>query len=228
MGARRANPRKDVAHQLGSAIRQANASVEDGRRSDMGSSGYTTCLTRSKTSATSASTRGGRTARARSGGYNTLMGIVVHHTASNTSTSNDCDYMWNNATDKPIGAIYLARDGEIVVGAAGATNCAGKGGPYTTSQGHDPTGLGQLEHDQHRGRQQRDRRDRGRQVQQDAYVALVAALCSYYDFDPLRDVLAHFEWTQHARSTQLATSRYANGSASSGTWISSATTSRRR
>lgn len=145
-----------------------------------------------------------------SGGYNALMGIVVHHTASNTSTSSDCAYMWQNASDKPIGAIYLARDGEICVGAAGATNCAGKGGPYSTSKGTIPldsansntinieaanAGTG----------------EQWPQAQQDAYVALVAALCRYYGFNPLRDVLSHFEWAPGRKVDPAGNSRYASG-----------------
>ena len=51
--------------------------------------------------------------------------------------ANDTNYMWNNAPTKPVGAIYLARDGEVVIGAAGATNCAGKGGPLHHVEGDD-------------------------------------------------------------------------------------------
>ena len=86
------------------------------------------------------------------------MGIVVHHTASSTSTYNDTNYMWNNAPSKPVGAIYLARNGEIVVGAAGATNCAGLGGPYTTSKGTIAKDTANSRHDLDRGWQRRDRR----------------------------------------------------------------------
>ena len=52
---------------------------------------------------------GGWENRARSsGGYDTLRGIVIHHTASNTSPESDMRYMWETADDGPIGAIYLA------------------------------------------------------------------------------------------------------------------------
>ena len=144
-----------------------------------------------------------------SGGYNALMGIVVHHTASKTSTASDCNYMWNSAQDRPIGAIYLARDGEVVVGAAGATNCAGKGGPYTTSKGTIPLDSG----NSNTISIEAGNAGTGEQwptAQQDSYVALVAALCSYYGFDPLRDVMAHYEWTSR-KIDPAGNSRYASG-----------------
>ena len=102
--------------------------------------------------------------------------------------------MWDTAQDRPIGAILLERDGRVTIGAAGATNCQGKGGPYTTSRGTIPldkgnaygiaieaanNGVGET----------------WPQAQTDAYVTLVAALCAAYGLDPDRDVVSHFEWT---------------------------------
>jgi hypothetical protein len=145
-----------------------------------------------------------------SGGYNALMGIVVHHTASQTSTANDIAWMWQNSPDKPVGAIYVARDGEIVIGAAGATNCAGKGGPYTTSKGTIPLDSG----NSNTINIEAGNNGVGEQwptVQQDAYIALVAALCDYYDLDPLRDVLSHFEWAPDRKIDPAGNSRYASG-----------------
>ncbi len=45
------------------------------------------------------------------GGYDALLAIQVHHTASNTTPTNDMAYMWQYSGDRPIGAIFLARDG---------------------------------------------------------------------------------------------------------------------
>lgn len=74
-----------------------------------------------------------------SGGYDALLGIQVHHTASSgLSPANDMKYMWENAPAKPIGACYIAPDGKWTVGAAGATNTSGKGGPLVTSRGIIP------------------------------------------------------------------------------------------
>ena len=133
--------------------------------------------------------------RARSsGGYDQVWAVFVHHTASSTSPQGDMAYMWDNAEDRPIGAIYLARDGQVTVGAAGATNCQGKGGPYAVSAGTIPIDKGNAygiaieaanngtgEHWPH--------------AQTDAYVTLVGALIDAYGLDADRDVVAHAEWT---------------------------------
>lgn len=83
--------------------------------------------------------------RARSsGGFASApLGIQWHHTAgSGSNPQGDCDYMWRNANDRPIGNVYLARDGTVWVGAAGAANTAGKGGPYKMSRGTVPLDKG--------------------------------------------------------------------------------------
>lgn len=146
-----------------------------------------------------------------SGGYDKLMSIFVHHTASQTSAENDTRYQWVNARERPIGAIYLGRGGEIIVGAAGATNCQGVGGPRSTSKGTIPAnrgngngiaieaanaGTGEVWPD----------------VQQDAYVALCQRLCNGYGFDPARDICSHWEWTTR-KIDPAGNSRYATGGA---------------
>lgn len=87
------------------------------------------------------------TTRSRSsGGYEQVLGIGIHHDASAVGSSEQsaCDWGWKNSSDRPIGAIRLARDGHITVGAAGATNTMGKGGPLTTSRGKIPQDQGNL------------------------------------------------------------------------------------
>lgn len=81
-----------------------------------------------------------------SGGYEKVLGIGIHHDASNINSSerSAADYGWKNASDKPIGAIRLWRDGHILVGAAGATNTMGKGGPLTSTKGKIPQDQGNL------------------------------------------------------------------------------------
>jgi hypothetical protein len=145
-----------------------------------------------------------------SGGYNALMGIVAHHTASSTSAYNDTNYMWNNSPTKPVGAIYLARNGEIIVGAAGATNCAGRGGPRTVSRGtiaKDTANSNTISIEAGNA----GTGEPWPKVQQDAYVALVAALCEYYHLDPPRDVMAHHEWAPDRKIDPAGNSRYAMG-----------------
>jgi hypothetical protein len=66
------------------------------------------------------------------------LGVQWHHTASNTTPTNDTNYMFLNAEDAPIGNMLLARDGSAWLGAAGAANTAGKGGPLTLSRGTVP------------------------------------------------------------------------------------------
>ena len=144
-----------------------------------------------------------------SGGYNALHAVGVHHTASNTSPNNDMTYMWQNSPNEPVGAIYLARDGVVTIGAAGATNTQGKGGPWTNSKGQTTpldaansywisieaanAGTGEA----------------WPVAQQDAYVTLCAALCDTYDLAPA-DVQAHFEWTNR-KIDPAGNSRYATG-----------------
>ena len=87
------------------------------------------------------------TTRSRSsGGYEQVLGIGIHHDAGsvNGSEKGAADYGWKNADDRPIGAIRLWRDGHILVGAAGATNTMGKGGPLKVSKGTIPQDQGNL------------------------------------------------------------------------------------
>ena len=72
------------------------------------------------------------------------MGILVHHTASNTSKANDLHYITYGNPDNPVSHGLLARDGTFSLIAGGATNHAGKGGgsdsrpPWDTSRGRIP------------------------------------------------------------------------------------------
>lgn len=150
-------------------------------------------------------------ARARSsGGYDAVWAVFVHHTASSTSPDNDRRYMWDNADDRPIGALYLARDGVVTVGAAGATNCQGKGGPYQTSHGKIPTdkanSYGVAVEAANAGTG-----EAWPTAQTDAYVTLAAALCAAYGLDPTRDVVAHREWAPDRKIDPAGPSPWATG-----------------
>lgn len=130
-----------------------------------------------------------------SGGYDAVLAVGAHHTASSPSMTTDgsCRHMWETSATRPVGAIYLARDAEVVIGAAGATNTQGKGGPYRVSKGTIPLDAG------NRYTIAIEAANNGvgevwPKAQLDAYVTLCAALCKAYDLDPLRDVIAHFEW----------------------------------
>jgi len=79
-----------------------------------------------------------------SGGYDSGRPwcVMWHHTASSTgcSAANDVAYMLNPSNDAyPTANLYIARDGEVWVMAAGATNTNGKGsGTRDTSRGTVP------------------------------------------------------------------------------------------
>jgi hypothetical protein len=75
-----------------------------------------------------------------SGGYEPgrPWAIMWHHTASQTSPANDASYMCHGSPDKPIANILLARNGEVWVLAAGATNTNGKGKTVGFSKGNVP------------------------------------------------------------------------------------------
>jgi N-acetylmuramoyl-L-alanine amidase len=129
-----------------------------------------------------------------SGGYDGLWAICTHHTASDASPTSDMNWMWSNPAndDGPVGAIYLARSGAVTVGAAGATNCQGKGGPWSTSRGTIPVDSG------NRYALAIEAANRGDgepwpSAQTDAYVELVAALVEWYGLE-YGDVMSHWEW----------------------------------
>ncbi len=145
-----------------------------------------------------------------SGGYDAVWAIGVHHTASNTSPANDLAYMLKNADAKPIGALYLARDGTVTVCAAGATNTQGKGGPYKTSKGTIPKDAG----NRYMLSIEAANAGTGEQwpeVQQDAYVKMCHILVSKLGLS-WGDIVAHFEWTSR-KYDPAGNSRYATGGA---------------
>lgn len=130
-----------------------------------------------------------------SGGFEQLLGIVVHHTASPSTTSfqNDWSYCAVGHPDAPVANMLLGRQGQVGLHAAGASNHAGKGGPWNASAGQVPLDsansrcLGIEAANNGTG-------EYWAPEMVDAYERLVAALCSAYRLDPLRDVMAHFEW----------------------------------
>lgn len=134
--------------------------------------------------------------RARSsGGYDALLGIGIHHDASNSGSSDQSawDWAWKNSSDKPIGCIRLGRGGQICVGAAGATNTMGKGGPLTTSRGTIPLD---------KGNQNMIAIEAGNNgvgetwgsAMIDAYIRMLAALCEAYNLDANRDIFTHHSY----------------------------------
>lgn len=132
------------------------------------------------------------------GGYNAVWAIGVHHDAISTGTPLEqrCRAAWDSATNpnKPVGAVWLHTDGRIMVGAAGATNTQGRGGPYRTSKGTIPLDQGNL----YMLSIEASNNGVGETwplAQQIAYVKMCAALCKWLGLDPRTDVVAHFEYT---------------------------------
>jgi N-acetylmuramoyl-L-alanine amidase-like protein len=70
------------------------------------------------------------------------LGVFWHHTASSTTPENDLAWMINGSDDAPIGNLLIDRTGTIWPIAAGASNCAGKGGPARFSRGEIPADSG--------------------------------------------------------------------------------------
>jgi hypothetical protein len=90
------------------------------------------------------STTDGWQTRARSsGGFpHRPLGVFWHHTASSTTPANDLAFMCGGSDDAPVGNMLIDRDGVCWPVAAGASNCAGKGGPVTLTRGTIPLDAG--------------------------------------------------------------------------------------
>lgn len=138
--------------------------------------------------------KGWETRSRSSGGYDAVLAIGLHHDASSPSMSPASAYAWawQNSSDRPIGAIYLDRTGLICVGAAGATNTMGKGGPLTCSKGTVPKDQGNkfmlaIE------AANNGVGERWPKVQVDAYVLMVKTLCSRLGLKPT-DVFGHVDY----------------------------------
>jgi hypothetical protein len=140
-----------------------------------------------------------------------VWGIGIHHDAApaGMSLENRCRYAWENAQYRPIGALWLHTDGRVMVGATGATNTQGMGGPYKTSRGTIPLNAG------NRYVLSIEASNNGigevwPEAQQDAYVKMCRVLCDWLTLDPKTDVFAHFEWTSR-KYDPAGPSRYAAG-----------------
>lgn len=161
-----------------------------------------------------------------SGGFDEVYGICAHHDVSSpTARWQDlANRAWITHADAPIGNFILTRQGQWIVGAAGATNTQGKGGPMQCSRGTIPldqsnrfvpaveamnNGTGEWWPD----------------VQLDAYELGIAALCDglrddgAYDsllrayrpieLDPLAlDVHGHLEWAPTRKIDPAGPPRY--------------------
>lgn len=80
---------------------------------------------------------GWETRSRKSGGFNSVKAIGIHHDASSAGASAESAYQWSchNSPDKPVGNGSLSRDGVFQLWAAGAANTMGKGGALRVSRG---------------------------------------------------------------------------------------------
>lgn len=129
-----------------------------------------------------------------SGGYDSILGVGIHHDAwpAGRSLEQRCRYAWEQAAGRPIGAMWAHTDGSFMIGAAGATNTQGRGGPYRTSKGTIPKDAG----NRHVISIEASNNGVGEvwpQVQQEAMLAVAAELCREFGLAP-GDVFGHFEW----------------------------------
>jgi hypothetical protein len=142
-----------------------------------------------------------------SGGFDEIRAIGLHHDAWrwNAGTDQRARSAWETAGSRPIGSVIVDRKGDWIVGAAGATNTQGKGGPVTTTKGVIPKNAGnryflsvEPEND---GIGQSWPTKQLRSL-----VIGIAALAIHTGLEA-RDVLAHFEWTDPGESVYKGTKR---------------------
>lgn len=161
-----------------------------------------------------------------SGGFDDILAIGCHHSASAIGRSDQraADAHWRDHPVRPVGNFTLGRSGTWWVGAAGASNTQGVGGPFVGSRGTIPANRGNANtiaiEAENNGVGEPWSDD-----MQDSYVLGVAALLAglaadgAYDanrrrhvpivLDSLVDVIAHFEWTSR-KIDPAGPSRWAN------------------
>jgi len=87
--------------------------------------------------------KGWETRSRSSGGFpSPPLAVFWHHTASRTTVENDLTWQCHTCPDKPVGNMLIDRQGMVWPVAAGASNCAGKGGPASFSRGTIPKDTG--------------------------------------------------------------------------------------
>lgn len=128
-----------------------------------------------------------------SGGFDKLLGVIAHHTASPPTMSfqNDWAYCAQGHPDSPVASVLLGRQGQVGLHSGGAANHAGKSEqPWVASKGTVPVSAGNSNLIGIEAANNGVGEPWSAQML-DAYERLVAALCSAYGFDPARDVPSH-------------------------------------
>lgn len=135
-----------------------------------------------------------------SGGFDGIWGVVMHHTASPSSWSSAQDqvYVFKSAPLAPISSLYLGRAGDIVLGAAGAANHAGVGGPYQTSKGY----IGADQANRYMIGIEAANNGVGEKwstAQVNAYDRLLEVICDVYGLNPQQDIILHNTWAPNRK-----------------------------
>lgn len=149
------------------------------------------------------------------------LAVFWHHTASQTAIENDLSWQCHNCPDKPVGNMTIDRNGTVWPVAAGASNCAGKGGPASFSRGTIPLDSGNTKG----WNIEVANNGIGEQwpvAQIDAYFASSNALNAYFGNHPT-DVITHHEWAptrkiDPARAEAVQGPWHPRSINSSGTW----------
>ena len=161
-----------------------------------------------------------------SGGFpSPPLAVWWHHTASNTSPENDLNYLINGSPDAPVGNMLIDRNGVVWPIAAGASNCAGKGGPLTFSRGTVPQDQGNTRGWQIECAAAGTPGNAWPQVQIDAFFAASNAMNLRFG-NQVTDLTTHQLWAP-SRKIDPATAADVQGPwrpascTSSGTWLTS-------
>jgi N-acetylmuramoyl-L-alanine amidase len=132
-----------------------------------------------------------------SGGFTDLLGVGTHHDASPVGTSRESrlNYAYNQASSRPIGNLWLHKNGQVTFGAAGASNTQGASEKvHITSKGTIPISRG----NEYLISIEAENNGAGEvwpYVQTEAYLNLVGCICDHYGFNPLLDVFSHHRYT---------------------------------
>ena len=139
---------------------------------------------------------GWKTRANRSGGFSSLKGVIVHHTASGPGSDGkgDAAYITLNSSTAPISNLYISRNGTIYVCAAGSCNHGGKGGPLTTPLGTIAAGRVNFEAVSIEIANLGTGAERYPEAQIDASAKICAELMKNYGWTNKDVVFAHKEW----------------------------------
>lgn len=132
----------------------------------------------------------------RSGGFEQVLGVGTHHGAAHMKTpiENELGWMYTNSPDRPIGNGLLHRGtGKFTIGAMGATNTQGRGGPLSATLGDIPLNQGNMYmvsiEAQNNGIGEPWSRDMMR-----AYFRVCMSICEMFGLDPNVDIWSHKDY----------------------------------